>query len=399
MKAIRIILMRHKTIWTPALVCVFFLSCSRPLGSQGLSQTQINAPIPDPDPEPGQRNIKVAILLDTSGSMNGLIEQAKSQLWAIVNKLADARSNGVAPKLEIALYHYGNSTLPGSNGYIQMLTPLTTDLDLFSENLFSLTTNGGSEFCGQAIQTALSQLEWSNNEDDLQMIFIAGNEPFTQGHVPYAEACIAAKDRGIIVNTIFCGDHQAGINTAWKSGADLTYGNYSSINHNARTVYYNTPFDQDIADWNYRLNQTYVWYGADGKTYYERQAAQDEEATKYGAANVAMRSSFKSKASYENSRWDLVDKMEQDSTVIKELKNEDLPENMRTMDSEEREEYVQEKAEERKKIQAKIKELNTQREAHIAEQKKSNAIDQNNLGEVLIESIVTQANGKNFKFE
>ena len=32
--------------------------------------------------------IQMAILLDTSGSMDGLIEQAKAQLWKIVNELA-----------------------------------------------------------------------------------------------------------------------------------------------------------------------------------------------------------------------------------------------------------------------------------------------------------------------
>ena len=34
--------------------------------------------------------IEMAILLDTSGSMQGLIEQAKSQLWRIVNEMAAA---------------------------------------------------------------------------------------------------------------------------------------------------------------------------------------------------------------------------------------------------------------------------------------------------------------------
>ena len=36
-------------------------------------------------------------------------------------------------------------------------------------------------------------------------IFIAGNEPFTQGPVNYAESCKAAITKGIIVNTIHCG--------------------------------------------------------------------------------------------------------------------------------------------------------------------------------------------------
>jgi hypothetical protein len=36
------------------------------------------------------------------------------------------------------------------------------------------------EYCGTVIQTSLNQLDWWQN-DHLSMIFIAGNEPFTQG--------------------------------------------------------------------------------------------------------------------------------------------------------------------------------------------------------------------------
>ena len=39
-------------------------------------------------PEPATRDIDLAICLDTSGSMTGLIESAKQRLWALVNDLA-----------------------------------------------------------------------------------------------------------------------------------------------------------------------------------------------------------------------------------------------------------------------------------------------------------------------
>src|SRR5690606_66182 len=129
-----------------------------------------------PDPSPQQKKIKVALLLDTSNSMDGLIEQAKSQLWTIVNELAQAKCDGIKPTIQIALYEYGNDRLSAMEGYIKMVTPLTDDLDKISEDLFKLTTNGGSEFCGQVIQTACNQLDWSPDGNDLQVIFIAGNE-------------------------------------------------------------------------------------------------------------------------------------------------------------------------------------------------------------------------------
>ncbi len=92
--------------------------------------------------------IQVAILLDTSSSMDGLIEQAKSRLWNIVNTLTTLRYKGEIPQIEIALYEYGNDRLKERDSYIRQVAPLTTNLDLISEKLFSLTTYGGLEYCG-----------------------------------------------------------------------------------------------------------------------------------------------------------------------------------------------------------------------------------------------------------
>src|SRR5213075_3096371 len=95
--------------------------------------------------------IQVAILLDTSGSMDGLIDQTRKQLWRVVNELATAKKDGHSPNLQVALYEYGNDAIPAENGYIRRVLPLTTDLDRVSEELFALLTNGGSEYCGQVI--------------------------------------------------------------------------------------------------------------------------------------------------------------------------------------------------------------------------------------------------------
>lgn len=51
--------------------------------------------------------IQVALLLDTSNSMDGLIEQAKSRLWNIVNTLTTLKYSGKTPTIEIALYNMG----------------------------------------------------------------------------------------------------------------------------------------------------------------------------------------------------------------------------------------------------------------------------------------------------
>jgi hypothetical protein len=105
--------------------------------------------------------VQIALLLDTSNSMDGLIEQAKSQLWKIVNEFINAKQNGKRPDLEVALFEYGKSSLVASEGFIRMIVPLTNDLDKISEELFALKTNGGNEYCGWVIREAVNRLTWS----------------------------------------------------------------------------------------------------------------------------------------------------------------------------------------------------------------------------------------------
>ena len=90
--------------------------------------------------------VQMAILLDTSGSMSGLIDQARTELWSIVNEFVFAEQNGRKPQVQVALYEYGNNGLSVETGWIRQIVPLTTDLDKVSQELFALKTNGGDEY-------------------------------------------------------------------------------------------------------------------------------------------------------------------------------------------------------------------------------------------------------------
>ena len=363
----------------------------------GIIMTQtIEQSTVDPNTTKTAKKIKLALLLDTSGSMDGLIDQAKSQLWTIVNELAVAKCDGAKPEVKIALYEYGNDGLPASEGYIRLVTPLTNDLDKLSQDLFALKTNGGSEFCGQVIQTASRQLDWSADGGDLQIIFIAGNEPFTQGSVNYQIACAEAQKKNIIVNTIFCGDFQEGINTSWKSGADLTSGSYASIEQNSKTVFIPSPYDDKIDRLNTQLNTTYIEYGSEGKKRKETQAAQDAESESYGAANKVNRAVSKSTHVYQNKSWDMVDAAEDKSFDVTKVTKDQLPDAMKNMTDDQKKNYVKQKTIEREKIKLEIQELNKQRTTFLLAQK-TNEKD-NMLDKSMIHAIKVQAEKKNFKF-
>ena len=345
------------------------------------------------------QQIMLALLLDTSNSMDGLINQAKSQLWKIVNELAAAKcGDGSRPNIKIALYEYGNDRLPSSEGYIRQVSGLTNDLDLISEKLFALTTNGGNEFCGQVIKTSLNQLDWSTSRADLKMIFIAGNEPFTQGSVSYRVAGSVAREKGVVVNTIFCGNFEEGMRTNWKDGADITGGSYMSIEQNRKTVYISTPYDSKIDACNERLNKTYIYYGASGEKRKAAQATQDMNAESYGMANKVERAVSKSTHAYKNSSWDLVDAAKDDESVIAAAPAEQLPEEMQGMSAEQRKGYVKEKARERQQIQQEIMELNKKRQAYIAAHSQ-NEQEESSLDAAMIKAIREKAKSKNLVWQ
>ncbi len=386
---------KFKNLFSLTLIFALFnlVACQADVTAQ---QQVLVEEIPDPTP-PVQRSIKLALILDTSNSMDGLIDQAKAQLWNIVNELAIAKCDGVKPNLQIALYQYGNDNLPASEGYIQLVAPLTEDLDEISASLFALRTRGGNEFCGQAIQTSLNQLDWDVRPEDYKVIFIAGNEPFSQGTVPYSEVCRTAKSKGIIVNTIHCGDFETGIRESWKDGAVLAGGKYMAIDQNSKTEYIPSPYDDQIADLNTKMNKTYVQYGKEGRVKMENMQEQDDNSAEYGKVNSIKRAVTKSSHVYKSESWDLVEANKDKSFEMEKVEEKYLPEEMKTMTIEERKAYVEQKTAEREKIKLEIQALNKKRELHVAKVKKEKG-EKNTLDEAIVGAIRDQAKANRFVF-
>lgn len=346
----------------------------------------------------GPPSIQLAILLDTSGSMSGLIDQAKSQIWSIVNQMTRASIDGKRPPLKVALYEYGKSSIPASENYLRQILPLTDDLDEVSSQLFALNTNGGEEYCGTVIKAAVEGLGWTGSPKDLRIIVIAGNEPFTQGQVDYRDSVKAAVQKGLIVNTIFCGNEAEGISTGWKDGALRGEGTYGFIDHNAAAVHIPAPQDKELADLSSKLNTTYLAYGRLGQQMMERQEAQDLNATTASPAAPAARAQTKASYLYKNSKWDLVDAVRDGTVKLEEVKDEDLPEEMRGKSIKEKEVVLGAAAKERAGIQERIKTLAAEREKFLTEQRAAAGEDKT-LGAALLKTLRAQAESKGYVFE
>jgi hypothetical protein len=325
--------------------------------------------------------IQVAILLDVSGSMNGLIDQAKAQLWNMVNTLGKTKCEaGVPPKIEIALYEYGRTTNNKDDGYVKQINGFINDLDSLSQNLFSLTTNGGDEFCGHVIYSSLNELQWDNNPENYKVIFIAGNEEFLQGDIHYTKACTEAKQKGVIVNTIYCGDRMQGIKEHWDLAGECGNGSFSNINHNAREEEIPTPYDSMIYTLNGKLNGTYVVYGYDGYGGQQMQARMDTKNEALSKSAGIKRIKAKSNAAvYMNSTWDLVDAVEKDGDgIIDKLDKKTLPDSLKNKSKTEIKKIVSEKSKERNNVRKEIVDLTTKRDAFIAAEKAKKATANNN---------------------
>ena len=351
------------------------------------------------DPPKAESLVQIALLLDTSNSMDGLIEQAKTQLWKVVNEFNNAKQGDKVPVVQVALYEYGNNNLSAGTNYIRQVLPLTRDLDKVSAELFKLTTNGGSEFCGAVIREAIDKLEWDKSSKVYKTVFIAGNEPFTQGPVQPDEVCRSSINKGIVVNTIHCGNESDGANGGWRRGAALAEGKFLTIDQDKAVAHIEAPQDKEISKLSVELNATYVSYGAKGKEGLSNQTAQDSNAFAKAPAGAAeQRAITKSSANYYNTSWDLVDATKRGKMKLESVKDSELPEELRKLAPADRQAFIDQKQAERERLQKRIQELNKERQQFVAEKQKASG-EAKTLDTAIATTLREQAAKKEIRFE
>jgi hypothetical protein len=370
-----------------------------PIATRGVADDAATAaPVDAPEAPPAavavdQPTIQLALLLDTSSSMDGLLDQARTQLWHIANTLDAATFQGARPRLEVAVYEYGNDRLPYEQGHLRKVVGFTSELDEVSRALFSLSTNGGSEHAPQAIDRASTDLEWRAGDGVLRVMYVAGNETFQQGPVTWTDALDGAARRGIVVNTVFCGppsDVDAGL---WQAAAVRARGRHFSIDQSVRRVDPTTPYDDEIGRLGTAINLTYLAYGSEGRDGLENQAVQDDNSV--GSGSMVQRGLSKGSASYVNPRWDLVDAVKQGTVDLSALAEDELPLSMRGLDAAGRAEVVAQQSAERAAISSRIAHLREQRDAFLAEHRAADP-EATSLDGAMVEAITEQAQRAGF---
>jgi hypothetical protein len=353
-------------------------------------------------PETASKPVDVVLCLDTSNSMDGLLDSAKRKLWAVVNDLAKMEPT---PSLRVALYSYGNNTYDAKKGWVRREVELTSDLDEVYKLITVLrcAAPGSDEYVARVCRDALAELKWADDKSGLRLLFVCGNEPVDQDkEVALDSVAATAKEKGVLINTIYCGPANHPETAGWSAFAGKCGGKYASIDQNKATAEaaIKTPYDDQIDKLGLKLNETYCWYGIKGADAKANQSAADG-AAKRAAPGVALeRSETKAGGLYKNAESDLIDRMKSEKEFdLKKIKESDLPDELLKLEADERLPYLKKKAAEREEIQKKLAQLSSQRALFIEEvrAKQVKAAGDKALDEALRSILREQAKSKGLK--
>lgn len=202
-------------------------------------------------------DVQIALVLDTSSSMDGLVAQARAQLWEIVAEM-QVDSHGRAREVAVALYQYGNSRLSPDKGFLEQITPLTTDFDLLAARLETLSTSGGQEYAPLAVHRALQELQWDSDDNVERIIVVAGNENFNQGPLGVEAALREAQTRKVRVIPIYCANKGTtrGALESWKRASTLAGMDFQSIDPDQAVAEIESPYDHRILEKYRALEET-----------------------------------------------------------------------------------------------------------------------------------------------
>ena len=312
-----------------------------------------------PSPKKGEAiNAEVVFVLDTTGSMTGLIEGAKQKIWSIAGGIIQKTGGEV----RIGLIPYRDK----GDEYVTKIFPLTNNLDQVYSYLQGFKAAGGGdmpESVNQALYEAVSKIQWSDSKQVMRTIFLVGDCPPHMDYkddVRYPESCAVATVKHIVVNTVQCGS-QADTERVWRDIAEWTNGGYSQIGQSGNMRMVKTPFDDEIQKVNIEVSKTVLPYGSmAAQASFKRLVTDNIGASAYVAAsrNAVKASAMKGyKLAAPVAGQDLT----AEPGLLDKLSVDDLPEVMQKLSPEERQAKLDEAVSRRKELNAKLLELNGKR--------------------------------------
>lgn len=339
------------------------------LGYEDIGEVELDQPPIDHNSIKTNGNtVEMVFVLDTTGSMGGLLDGAKQKIWGIINEVMQRSSN---PSVRVGFVAYRDN----SDEYVTQIVPLTTDLDAFYIKLTELKAGGGGdspENVRRALAEGVNKAGWANNSS-AKILFLVGDAP-PQNYANEPDVVVTAANAlnsNMIVNTIQCGSDQK-TQRIWQQIAKAGQGKYFAIAQNGGVETIETPYDADIAALGKQMGETYVAYGSDVERERKAVATSAAKSMANTASNSAMADRALNKAMNKRAyEGDLLQEIESGTADLDSVKSEDLPEELQKLSAPQRKERVDQKLAERKKLRSDIVELSKKRDEFIKEKRLS----------------------------
>lgn len=313
--------------------------------------------------------IDVVFVLDTTGSMGGLIQAAKEKIWSIASSMASAKP---APVIRMGLVAYRDR----GDSYVTKVVDLSADLDTLYVTLMDFRAEGGGdgpESVNQGLYDAVNKLSWSADQSVYKAVFLVGDAPphmDYQDDVKYPVTLELARQRGIVVNTIQCGT-ETDTKTKWQQIAQLGQGGFFEVGQSGNAVALTTPFDKKLAELSAKLDETRLYYGnAEEKAKNQaKQAATEKLHVGASVESRARRAAFNvSKSGKANFAGDkeLVDDISSGRVKLEKIERDKLPAPLQSMAPAAQKAVVEETAKKRLELEQEIGALSRQRADYLS---------------------------------
>jgi Mg-chelatase subunit ChlD len=338
--------------------------------------------------------MEIAFVLDTTGSMGGLIDGAKKKIWSIVNQIVLAKPQ---PEIRIGFVAYRDK----GDAYVTQVHDLSADLDGAFATLSKFDANGGGdtpEHVNAGLHDGVSKLSWSragSSNKIYQVIFLVGDCPphmdYNDG-LSYKTDCEAAAKRGILVNAIRCGDN-ADTEKVWLDIAKRGMGSYLSLPQDGGTISIPTPYDAPMSKLSDELEDTTIAYR--GKE--ARQSASFASNRDAAPASKAERGAFNAKSAQIYNDFDVTTAVA-NGRKADSFKQSELPEKLAKMPLKERVAYLEKQAERRKQVQTQMAVLEKKRASYIKTELAKRGGSKSGFDQQMLQTFRKQAITRGFKY-
>ena len=315
-----------------------------------------------------EKHIEVVFALDSTSSMSGMIAGAKERIWSIVNMMSQSAER---PQIKIGLVSYRDR----GDAYVTKMLDLTDDLDKMYAYLMDIKAQGGGdtpESVNQGLNEAIEKITWSQNKDAYRVVFLVGDCPphlDYKDDISYQDSCAIAIKKGIFVNTILCGnDSQA--KTIWLEIAALGKGEFSQIHQSGGVTAVVTPQDKKMVELSKKMDQTRVYLKKDLAVQQNRAKTADKQYEYSSIGSNASRAAFNCTVAGNGNflgQNELVESIQSGKLKIKDIKKEELPDDLAGKTETEISNYIKQKHTERHNIQKEILSLQKKRSTWITE--------------------------------